>query len=234
MAESTVQIPTVAPVRRSLRVTGKRRPGTAERILDVAGDLFAAEGVRAVSTNRIASTARISPGNLYYWYADRQAIVRALFDRYSRAHAAVWDGVDPDNVTPERLDRLVAAGARITADHPYFARDLITLVRDDEELAEAYRAVRVQRRELFGRVARGWRARGVLVPVDDERLEHVVEALLVLAESWWAFAQLDDERPEPVEGERLIRALIEPYLVAGAAPASPQPSAVPAPPDVSR
>ena len=114
--------------------------------------------IRAVSTNRIASTARISPGNLYYWYADRQAIVRALFDRYSRAHAAVWDGVDPDNVTPERLDRLVAAGARITADHPYFARDLITLVRDDEELAEAYRAVRAQRRQLFGRVAPASRA----------------------------------------------------------------------------
>lgn len=61
---------------------------TAEAILDAALDLLERLGERRTTTNRIAAAAGISPGNLYYHYRHREAIVQALFRRHLRALAA--------------------------------------------------------------------------------------------------------------------------------------------------
>ena len=50
--------------------------------------------------------------------------------------------------------------------------------------------------------------------MDDDRLEDLVQALWILAETWWPFAELDsaETAPDPRTGERLLRAVIDPYL----------------------
>ena len=45
---------------------------TRGRILDAARRLFNERGTAAVSTNHIAAEAGLSPGNLYYHFADKQ------------------------------------------------------------------------------------------------------------------------------------------------------------------
>jgi AcrR family transcriptional regulator len=58
---------------------------TAERILEVSLDLFNRFGEPNVSTTLISSELGISPGNLYYHYPAKDALINALFDRYERA-----------------------------------------------------------------------------------------------------------------------------------------------------
>ena len=55
---------------------------TKTRILDTALNLFNRAGERNVTTNHIAEDLGISPGNLYYHYRNKAAIVAALFERY--------------------------------------------------------------------------------------------------------------------------------------------------------
>ncbi|HAJ43725.1 MAG TPA: TetR family transcriptional regulator, partial [Alcanivorax sp.] len=55
---------------------------TKTRILDTALNLFNRAGERNVTTNHIAEGLGISPGNLYYHYRNKAAIVAALFERY--------------------------------------------------------------------------------------------------------------------------------------------------------
>lgn len=55
---------------------------TKTRILDTALNLFNRSGERNVTTNHIAEGLGISPGNLYYHYRNKAAIVAALFERY--------------------------------------------------------------------------------------------------------------------------------------------------------
>lgn len=192
-----------------------RGAATRERILTAAAALFTAHGVRAVSTNRIAAEAGISPGNLYYWYADREAIVRALYDRFLAEHDELWGSLEP---TPEGLGRLfegLAGSARVSARYRWLVRDLVGLVHADPELEATYRRVRRARLEAFRALAMGWRAAGLLRNEDDERLEDLVAALWVVAEAWWPFAELDDPDPDPEVGARLARAVLEPYLTEG-------------------
>ena len=193
-----------------------RGAATRERILTAAAALFTEHGVRAVSTNRIATAAGISPGNLYYWYGDREAIVRALYDRFLAEHDELWGALDGTAAGLDRLRDALAASARISARYRWLVRDLVGLVHADPELERTYRRVRTARLEAFGAVARRWRAAGLVQDVDDERLDDLVGALWVVAETWWPFAELDDPEPDPAVGARLARAILEPYLSGGA------------------
>ncbi|HEY0119517.1 MAG TPA: TetR/AcrR family transcriptional regulator [Cellulomonas sp.] len=193
-----------------------RGAATRERILTAAAALFTEHGVRAVSTNRVAAAAGVSPGNLYYWYADRESIVRALYDRFLAEHDELWASLDGSAAGLERLRLALAASAGISARYRWLVRDLVGLVHADPELERTYRRVRTARLEAFGAVARAWRAAGLVRDVDDERLADVVEALWVIAETWWPFAELDEPEPDPQVGARLARAVLEPYLTGGA------------------
>ena len=52
-----------------------------ERLLDTAPGLFNERWTAVVYTNHIAAAASISPGNLYYYFRNKEEIVRALFER---------------------------------------------------------------------------------------------------------------------------------------------------------
>ena len=55
---------------------------TRELIVQNSLELFNQQGERSVSTNHIAAHMEISPGNLYYHFANKQAIIAVLFTQY--------------------------------------------------------------------------------------------------------------------------------------------------------
>ncbi len=55
---------------------------TKERIINAACELFNEHGERTITTNHIASYLGISPGNLYYYFRNKEQIIRAIFTEY--------------------------------------------------------------------------------------------------------------------------------------------------------
>ena len=58
---------------------------TAQRIAEVTLALFNRFGEPNVSTTLISSELNISPGNLYYHFPSKDALVNHLFDEYETA-----------------------------------------------------------------------------------------------------------------------------------------------------
>ena len=107
---------------------------TRDRILECALELFNHNGEPNVTTLEIATELGISPGNLYYHFRNKEAIIRDLFERLF----ARWDEAFalPDDRPPTTTDliRLVSANFAVMWDHRFAYRELIPLIRRDELL----------------------------------------------------------------------------------------------------
>lgn len=95
-------------------------------ILQTSGALFASHGVEAVSTNRIAREAGISPGSLYQFFDSRDAIVAALVAEFATAlddiHAHSFASFDPATASlREVVDAVVDPVVGYKNEHAAFA-----------------------------------------------------------------------------------------------------------------
>src|SRR5450631_1995546 len=191
---------------------GARR--TRDRVLNAALDLFNERGSASVTTNHVAARAGISPGNLYYWFSDKNEIVRELYAQFVAAYEQLWgaDQGDPLDLTPDEVLARLANGAALSRRYAFLARGLLALLHADPVLAAEYRAVRKRRVAEFTDLARSWRARGVISPMDDDTVADLVQALWVIAETWLAFGELGGSYVDVEHGTRLLRVVLRPYL----------------------
>jgi AcrR family transcriptional regulator len=202
---------------------GARR--TRDRVLSAALELFNERGTALVTTNHVAGRAGISPGNLYYWFSDKNEIVRELYAQFVLAYEQLWhaghseteslgagDRGDPLDLTPDEVLARLSDGAALSRRYAFLARDLLGLLHGDPVLAAEYRAVRGRRIAEFTDLAGAWRARGLIRPLDDGTVADLVQALWVVAETWLAFGELDGSHPDAEHGTRLLRVVLRPYL----------------------
>ncbi|HLE57610.1 MAG TPA: helix-turn-helix domain-containing protein, partial [Rhodothermia bacterium] len=63
----------------------ERSEKSRQQILDAALKLFSHKGYGATSVRDIAEEAGLSKGNVYHHFVDKEAIFRALIDRYFEA-----------------------------------------------------------------------------------------------------------------------------------------------------
>ena len=108
---------------------------TSERIVQNSLELFNQQGERSVSTNHIAAHMEISPGNLYYHFPNKQAIIAVLFSEYESLVDSFLRPPQGRAATVEDkryyLQELLAAMWR----YRFLHRDLEHLLDSDPELA---------------------------------------------------------------------------------------------------
>src|SRR5262244_3516522 len=84
---------------------GKQR---MESLLRAAEDVFAEIGYERATTNLIASRASVSPGTLYQFYPNKEALAEGLALRYAqeleRLHSTVFEDIGPEVPLAELID----------------------------------------------------------------------------------------------------------------------------------
>ncbi|MED5611271.1 TetR/AcrR family transcriptional regulator [Pseudomonas sp. JH-2] len=159
---------------------------TRDRIVQESLALFNAQGERSVTTNHIAAHLGISPGNLYYHFRNKQAIIAELFAEYEARVDDFLRLPDGRALTIEDktfyLEALLAAMWR----YRFLHRDLEHLLESDAELAAAYRAF--ARRALVNAKAiyRGFVEAGIL-RMDEIQLEALTLNAWIILTSWVRF-----------------------------------------------
>ncbi len=110
---------------------------TRSRIVQASLELFNLQGERSVSTNHIAAFMNISPGNLYYHFANKQQIVAVLFDEYE---AMVDDFLGPPLRPPglEAKRYYLETLLSFTWKYRFLHRDLEHLLESDPALRVRY------------------------------------------------------------------------------------------------
>lgn len=90
----------------------REREEIRTRILDAARELFAAEGVEAVTMRRIAERIEYSPTAIYFHFKDKDALLAELCDCDFRAFAQQFVEIAK---IPDPVERLKTAGRAYVA-----------------------------------------------------------------------------------------------------------------------
>lgn len=162
---------------RSLRARGRR-----EQILDAASACFAREGFHGASISRISKLSGMSPGHIYHFFDNKEAIVKGIVERM----VVRW--LELLQPYPTNLDvvPLIAERARIAATErtrPDFVGLWLEVLAETARntavasaVHEADRTIRVAITEQvrYIRAARGVR--------NDTPIEAIIEVVLAIFE----------------------------------------------------
>jgi AcrR family transcriptional regulator len=137
--------------------TAPQQPRSQQRvdlILDTAADLFAETGYQNTTTNAIAERAGISIGSLYRYFPDKDAILRALAERYRAEMLALFDQVFTADVIylplPVLLDRLIDPFLEKHQTSPIYAHILLGADVSPEIAAASYELEQESIRRIAG------------------------------------------------------------------------------------
>ena len=201
--------------------TGRRAPmaksgRTRARILDAALALFNERGTAAVSTNHIAAAAGLSPGNLYYHFAGKQEIIRALYARYIAAQQDLWD---PGAGEPADLAALRAGVARameLAWQYRFAERELLALLRADPRLRASYRDAYQRRLAQWTAFGDQLAARGIIRPPrPPATIADLTVAVWLIGGSWLPFLEITGDPHDArqvARGGDIVLAVLAPYL----------------------
>jgi AcrR family transcriptional regulator len=141
----TEQVPIPAGMRRKPRQA--RSQERVNRILDVAEELFIADGYTATTTNAIAARATVPIGSLYQFFPDKSAILQALALRYNsllRQRLIELDAVELGTLPMAAyVDRIIDTTNQFFTDCPGYhaifieAQSALPELEEIEETADA-------------------------------------------------------------------------------------------------
>ncbi len=194
---------------------------TQERIVETAIDLFNASGTKAVTTNHIAAAMGISPGNLYYHFRNKEAIIRAIFaqmhDVGTREYLAINAERGPG--TAETMAETFIMIQRFNWRYRFFKRELTALVMADPLLGEQFVASHRVNLAMVDAALDRSIAQGFLVPLAVTVRNLLAEQVWMMTLFWLNYLEVGGEE---VNDETLKRGidhlhlLLRPYLTESA------------------
>ncbi|SDK97455.1 TetR/AcrR family transcriptional regulator [Streptomyces indicus] len=113
--------PPAAPKPRRRQARGERR---AAQLLDAAAVVFSRVGYTAASTNAIAREAEVSPGTLYQFFPNKEAIAvelgNRLLEQWRESYGQALSAANLDLPLAELLDAVVDPLLEFNAQNPAF------------------------------------------------------------------------------------------------------------------
>ncbi|WP_090142323.1 TetR/AcrR family transcriptional regulator [Limnohabitans sp. DM1] len=192
---------------------------TALRIAEVTLDLFNRFGEPNVSTTLISAELNISPGNLYYHYPSKDALVNQLFDQYEGAMLGLLDAA-PDVHDIEDAWFFLHSLFEQVWNHRFLYRDLNNLLSGNRHLETHFHAVLERKNHAF-RLMLESLAAASLMQINPDSIETLSASMSVMVTYWLSYEYVRNPRQamEPASaglaltrGARHVLALLTPYM----------------------
>lgn len=194
---------------------------TKDRIIDMAINMFNEKGTSPVSTNHIAKELGMSPGNLYYYFKNKQEIIRSILERMVLDWDVVWNSPKEDwHPSLEDLKSTIRYSFQLEWTYRFFYRELIVLMNTDSLLKERHQQIQSLRIEEQTKFFQMFIDEGVIrVPKENASLANdLLKVSWIISNYWLAFVETSGDKvsEEKVEeGVQLIMTVINPYIMKG-------------------
>lgn len=193
---------------------------TKERILIGALGLFNTDGATDVTTNDIAKELKMSPGNLYFHYKNKEQIIREIFKKLSAETTEVWK---PQTKLAKKnqqihLQQFIEKNLQLYWKYRFFHREIYTLRKKDPELSKLWKQHMKKLGLLMIIMYKHWVKSGYMQPMQTKyEMEYIGELLFVSSNSFMQFFETSDRGDVPStkafeKARRHIMRMLLPYL----------------------
>ena len=159
---------------------------TRERIIQASLELFNLQGERNVTTNHIAAHLAISPGNLYYYFRNKQAIIAELFSQYEQQVDTFLRPPEGRPMTVEDKTFYLEALLAAMWHYRFLHRDLEHLLETDAGLAAQYQQFAQRSMAQAQAIYQGFVDAGILL-MEERQIEALTLNSWIIMTSWVRF-----------------------------------------------
>lgn len=193
---------------------------TRERILDLSLRLFNDFGEPNVNTTLISEEMKISPGNLYYHFKNKDDIVVCLFQEFERDIKQVLAVPNERSANVEDVWLFLHLLFEQIWKYRFFYRDLNNLLANNRTLEIEFKKLLHEKVQVTRRLCEGLQAAGDLDATLSE-IDALATSMVVVTTYWLSYAYVLDPRRsnEPAvasaalqRGCYQVMALVAPYL----------------------
>jgi AcrR family transcriptional regulator len=188
---------------------------TRERILYTSLRLFNEEGEPNVTTVDIANEMEISPGNLYYHYKGKEAIIDALFNRFEEQLGDILRAPLQKELSVEDSWFYLYVVFEEIYNFRFFYQNLSNLLHRYEPINRRYKRLMELKSRTAHALLQEVAEHGIL-SIDDEELIQLCESITLLLTYWLTYCDLKGQQLDPPaaihQGVFQIVHLVAPYL----------------------
>jgi len=168
-----------------------------ERILQKALELFNEKGTREVTTNHIVEALNMSPGNLYYYFKNKQEIILELFVMMIKDWEKDSYQLDQVILSPESLQLMLAKSGEFFVKYTFIHKELQFLIQDDEKLQAINLEVQQIRLEQLNHMVDYNVEEGVFRELSDKEKAFIVDMLWIGSLFWQPYLEISGQIDDP-------------------------------------
>ena len=190
---------------------------TKEKIVDVAIELFNEKGSAKTSTRHIARAMGISVGNIYYYFKNKEEIIRRILERMIVDYDSAMNVEPLENglVDYEQLFTMIFS---YHWKYRFFKKEFITLFNKDKVLGGMFRAIQARKIRDIELMINHQIEIDMVIDMDSKTLNALVHNSWILANYWVTFLEIAGDMNEQrlQEAIEAMMFLIKPYLTSNA------------------
>ncbi len=146
---------------------------TKQRLFETAMTLFAKEGFEKTTMRAIAAKAGVAPGASYYYFASKESLIQAYYEKLHVDHEQLLEGFfDQEKDFAKRLNHVVRTKIELAEPNKDMARALYRVAANPQSplspFSEPSKELRLKSLKIFEDVVAG----------SDEKFHSEVRALL--------------------------------------------------------
>lgn len=192
-----------------------KKQNNKHRILEAACRLFNEQGVVSITTNHIAKDLKISPGNLYFHYNNKEEIICELFKMMCLEIYTIW-GLPQKGVPHLKPAEMVDQSFDVFWKYRFFHREMYHMRRQDPNLGEHWKTHLNKTMRLWKTHYSLWVNEGIAKPITDgPEIQFLAEVVLITAST---FLQFYESREKPAHrnslkrGQDHVMRILSPYM----------------------
>ena len=143
-----------------------------------------------VTTNHIAARSGISVGNIYYYYKNKEEIIRAIFQMIKAEGDEAMVLPDWDGKSLGPMVRVMELLFHFYEHYLFLFRDYDYILRKDPQMVLAFRELIEFRRKSFAPFLEAMIQKKMINNKNTLELEVVIQNVWLISNTWYSFAAL--------------------------------------------